>query len=159
MFSMTTEYALRAAVYLSEQREELQTAQQVADATHVPPRYATRVLQLLVESGLATSQRGPTGGFSLSRDPSDVTLLEVVLAVEPVERITSCPLNLPEHEHELCPLHKHMDQIALSVRESLGAVSLKDVMTSTIVPLGISIGGTDARSSASSFDARPRSER
>lgn len=139
MFSMTTEYALRAAVYLSEMQGELQTAGKVAEATKTPVRYASRVLQLLVEGGLATSQRGPTGGFTLSREPNQITLLDVVQAIEPIQRILKCPLDLPEHKHELCPLHKAMDAVASKAESTLGSLTLADVMAQTIVPLGISV--------------------
>lgn len=139
MFSMTTEYALRAAVFLSESRGEVQTAGRVAEATKTPVRYASRVLQLLVEGGLATSQRGPTGGFALSRPPEEITLLDVVQAIEPIQRILKCPLDLPEHQHELCPLHKAMDAVSAKAETTLGALTLADVMAQTIVPLGISI--------------------
>jgi len=140
MFSMTTEYALRAAVFLSESRGDVQTASRVAEATQTPVRYASRVLQLLVESGLATSQRGPTGGFALSRPPAQISLLDVVQAIQPIQRIRECPLGLPEHEMELCPLHKAMDAVAADAEATLGRLTLADVMAQPIVPLGISIG-------------------
>ncbi len=139
MFSMTTEYALRAAVFLSESRGDVQTASRVAEATKTPVRYASRVLQLLVESNLATSQRGPTGGFALAREPEAITLLDVVQAIEPIQRIRECPLGLPEHAQELCPLHKAMDAVASDAEATLGRLTLADVMAEPIVPLGISI--------------------
>ncbi len=139
MFSMTTEYALRAAVFLSEWYGEVQTASRVAEATQTPVRYASRVLQLLVEGGLATSQRGPTGGFALSREPAGITLLDVVQAIEPIQRIRECPLGLVEHADQLCPLHRAMDAVAAKTEATLGALTLADVMTQQVVPLGISI--------------------
>lgn len=144
MFSMTTEYALRAAVYLSEMKGETQTASRVAEATRTPVRYASRVLQLLVEAGLATSQRGPTGGFALAREPRAITLLDVVQAIEPIQRILKCPLDLPEHEHELCPLHKALDAVASNAEQTLGKLTLADVMSQQVVPLGITINGRKA---------------
>ena len=139
MFSMTTEYALRAAVFLSEWHGDVQTAGRVAHATQTPVRYASRVLQLMVEGGLATSQRGPSGGFALAREPSQITLLDVVQAIEPIQRIRHCPLGLAEHADDLCPLHKAMDAVAAKAEATLGSLTLADVMTQRVVPLGISI--------------------
>jgi len=152
MFSMTTEYALRAAVYLSESGSVMRTSQQVAEATRVPVRYMAKVLQLLAEDGLAISQRGPSGGFTLAREPSAITLLDIVQAVEPIKRIRSCPLNLPEHEHQLCPLHRAMDDLAAQAERSLGATTLADVMTEPLVPLGIRINAPRAGTAASEAD-------
>ncbi|MEO0482139.1 MAG: Rrf2 family transcriptional regulator [Planctomycetota bacterium] len=138
MFSMTTEYALRAAVYLGEREGSTQTSQHVAEVTHTPARYAARVLQLLTESGVAHSQRGPSGGFTLARPANEITLLEVVRAIEPMERIKCCPLHLAEHACELCPLHKLMDTVAADAERTLGGVTLADMMQQPLVPLGIS---------------------
>lgn len=138
MFSKTTEYALRAAVYLSEQYPSKKTSVQVAETTHTPVRYAARVLQLLVESELALSTRGPNGGFALSREPDQITLLDVIRSVEPLDRITCCPLDLPEHDKDLCPLHKTMDRVAAAAEGILGDTSLASVMEQPLVPLGLS---------------------
>ncbi len=138
MFSSTTEYALRAAVFLAEVREGYHPAQSVAEATKVSVQYMSKVLKLLVESGVAVSQRGPSGGFALAKPPTQITLLDVVQAVEPVERIMSCPLNLPEHAHELCPLHKAMDDLAVVAQNHLRSKTLAELVQQSIVPLGIS---------------------
>ena len=68
----------------------------------------------------------------------------MVQAVEPVERIRVCPLGLPEHAGELCPLHKAMDDVARTVREMLSAKTLADLVTETVRPLGITIRGRAA---------------
>jgi len=137
MFSMTTEYALRAAVYLGECQGTTQTSHRVAEVTQTPVRYAARVLQILTESGLAHSQRGPTGGLTLARPAEDITLLEVVRAIEPFERITGCPLNLEAHACQLCALHKIMDTVAADAERTLGGVTLADVMQAPVAPLNI----------------------
>ena len=142
MFSRTTEYALRAMALIS-QVEGRATATEIAEQTRVPVRYMSKVLQTLSESGLIESQRGPTGGFWLNRSPEDITLLDVVDCIEPIERITSCPINLPEHCDNLCPLHIALDELAVIAREKLGGTTLASVMDKSIVPLGIKIKGKD----------------
>jgi Rrf2 family transcriptional regulator, nitric oxide-sensitive transcriptional repressor len=144
VFSITTEYALRAAVCLCEGGERFHTSRSVAQSAKVSEQYMSKVLHHLAAAGVAHSQRGPSGGFALSRDPSTITLLDVVQAVEPVERIRVCPLGLPEHAGELCPLHKAMDDVARTVREMLSAKTLADLVTETVRPLGITIRGRAA---------------
>ncbi|MCH7962264.1 MAG: Rrf2 family transcriptional regulator [Planctomycetes bacterium] len=53
------------------------------------------MLRLLARAGIVSSRRGPTGGFYLQRPPESITLLEVIRAVDPFERIRVCPLGLP----------------------------------------------------------------
>lgn len=146
MFSMTTEYALRAAVYLCECSGSVQTSQRVAEATQTPVRYASRVLQLLVEGGVANSQRGPSGGFTLARPSDEITLLDVVQAVEPIQHICECPLKLTEHCERLCPLHTVMEDIATDAEDTLRGKTLADVMSQSLIPLGIQRRGKSNRS-------------
>jgi len=140
LFSRTTEYALRAAVLLS-QTEGRTTATDIAEQTRVPVRYMSKVLQTLSEAGIIESQRGPTGGFWLARPANEITLLDIVDCFTPIHRITKCPIDLPEHEDQLCPLHVQMDALAAIARKQLGAATLASVMDKSIVPLGLTIKG------------------
>ena len=128
LFSQTAEYALRAAVHLAAVEGEPQTNQQIADATRVPAGYLSKVLQALSRAGLVKGQRGLGGGFVLSRSPKEITALEIVNAVDPIIRITECPLGLEEHGTNLCPLHRTLDDAAASVEKALGTASLADIL-------------------------------
>jgi DNA-binding IscR family transcriptional regulator len=70
----------------------------------------------------------------LARTPERITILDVVNAVAPLERIRHCPLGLPSHT-KLCPLHKELDRVYADAEEALGRVSLAKLLRSTIVPL------------------------
>jgi len=101
----------------------------------------SKVLQTLSEAGIIESQRGPTGGFWLSRPAEEITLLDIVDCIAPIQRITKCPIDLPEHEQQLCPLHIAMDDLAAIARKKLGATTLASVMDTSIVPLGLTVKG------------------
>lgn len=138
MFSRTVEYALRAVIHLAHESPRPRTTAQVAAATQVPKDYLVKVLQALAEKGLVKTQRGVGGGVSLTRTPDQLTILDVVNAVEPVERIATCPLNLPNHGANLCPLHRRMDAALAGVEAALRASTLAEVLaetTTTSVPL------------------------
>ncbi len=94
MFSQTVEYALRAVVHLAFNATESQTTEQIARATKVPQAYLSKVLQSLVAAGVVKSQRGIGGGMSLVKKPRELTILEVVNAVDPIQRIKTCPLRV-----------------------------------------------------------------
>ncbi|NUQ01687.1 MAG: Rrf2 family transcriptional regulator, partial [Armatimonadetes bacterium] len=94
MISQTAEYALRAIVCLAAQPEGRLTTPQIAGATRVPAGYLSKVLQLLGRAGLVRSQRGLGGGFVLARPAELISVLDVVNAVDPIQRITGCPLEL-----------------------------------------------------------------
>lgn len=133
MFSQTTEYALRAAVWLAENPGQPQTTQQIAHATQVPPSYLSKVLQALGRAGLVRGSRGIGGGFELSRHASQLSILEVVNGVDPIRRIHTCPLGLESHRVRLCPLHRKMDQALAIIEATLAGTTLADVLNEPAV--------------------------
>ena len=127
MFSQTVEYALRAIVYLAGQ-EEARTTQQIATVTKVPPAYLAKVLQNLSRFDLVKSQRGLHGGFSLGKSPAELTIWSVVQAVEPIQRIRECPLELESHKMKLCPLHKKLDDALAQIELAFSSTSIADIL-------------------------------
>jgi len=137
VFSQTVEYALRAVVYLTSKSPEAQTTDEIARATRVPRAYLSKVLQGLSRGGIVQSQRGLGGGVTLSQSPEELTILQVVNAVEPIERIRSCPLGLAAHGVHLCPLHRRLDSALAMVEKAFASTTLAEVLAepSRSVPL------------------------
>ena len=128
MLSQTVEYALRAMVYLAGFSDEPLPTEQIAEKTKVPPAYLAKVLQNLTRKGLVRSHRGVRGGFSLAQSPEDITVLDVVNAVEPIQRIRTCPLELKSHGVRLCPLHFRMDRAMALVEEAFRQSTLAEIL-------------------------------
>ena len=128
MFSQTLEYALRAVVMLAAKTPEAQTTDQIAKATRVPRAYLSKVVQSLARGGIVQSTRGLGGGVTLSKSPDKLTILEVVNAVEPIERIRSCPLGLKSHGVRLCPLHRRIDDALAMVEAAFAKTTLAEVL-------------------------------
>ncbi|MCW3097835.1 MAG: transcriptional repressor NsrR [Chthonomonadaceae bacterium] len=137
MISQTAEYALRAVAQLCSRPGEAQTTQQIADATHVPMPYLSKVLQALARAGLIHSQRGLHGGITLLRQPETLTVYDVVQAVDPMQRIMTCPLGLEAHGTHLCPLHRRLDDALLLVEQAFRDSTIADLLRepSTSKPL------------------------
>jgi Rrf2 family transcriptional regulator, nitric oxide-sensitive transcriptional repressor len=127
MLSQTVEYALRAVVYLAGEGEA-RTTGQIAEKTRVPTAYLSKVLQGLVRSGIVHSQRGVGGGITLVPEPHELTILDVVNAVEPLQRIVVCPLGLKSHGAKLCALHRRLDDALATVEEAFRQSTLADVL-------------------------------
>lgn len=128
MFSQTVEYALRAVVHLASEAPLCQTTEQIADRTLVPKAYLSKVLQGLIRGGVVRSQRGIGGGITLVKAPDQLTILEVVNAVEPIQRIRHCPLGLGAHGANLCPLHRRLDAALATVESAFRGTTLADVL-------------------------------
>jgi len=128
MFSQTVEYALRATVHLAMNNDRPQKTNQIADATQVPTAYLAKVLRELNRHGLVHSQRGLGGGISLAKSPEEMTILEIVNAVDPVTRIKTCPLQLPSHGVQLCALHRRMDNALAMVESAFAETTLAEIL-------------------------------
>jgi Rrf2 family protein len=128
MFSQTVEYALRAVVYLAGQAPAACTTEDIATATKVPQAYLAKVLQGLVQAGVVRSQRGVGGGMALVKKPRELTILEVVNAVDPIVRIKECPLGLVGHGVRLCPLHRRLDNALATVEKAFRGTTLADIL-------------------------------
>lgn len=128
MFSQTVEYALRAVVFLAHEAPKACTTEQIANATLVPKAYLSKVLQSLARTGIVHSQRGVGGGMTLVKTPAELTILEVVNAVEPIERIKTCPLGLKSHGANLCPLHRRVDNALAMVEQAFASSTLAEVL-------------------------------
>ena len=128
MISQTAEYALRAVVWLASQPDRALGTRQIATAAQVPPGYLSKVLQVLARAGLVTSTPGRSGGFRLARPAEEMTVLDVVDAVDPILRITECPLGLPGHRGVLCPLHRRLDEAAETVQRAFATSTIADLL-------------------------------
>ncbi|MBQ15928.1 MAG: transcriptional regulator [Planctomycetaceae bacterium] len=129
MFSRTVEYALRAIVQLAHVAPDVATTEQISAATQVPEPYLRKVLQALGRAELVTSQRGASGGVRLARGVEDLTILDVVNAVDPIERISRCPLDLKSHGDQLCPLHARIDHALSGIEEAFRNTTLAEVLS------------------------------
>lgn len=128
MFSKTVEYALRAVAHLAYEAPNARTTEQISEATRVKPAYLSKVLQALSRAGIVRSQRGVGGGIALARRPEGLTILEVVNAVDPLQRIKTCPLGLKTHGVRLCPLHRRMDDALATVEAAFAGTTLAEVL-------------------------------
>jgi Rrf2 family protein len=128
MFSQTVEYALRAVVHLADFAPSPRTTEQIAAATLVPKPYLSKVIQALSRANIMKSKRGIGGGVALTRSPAELTILDVVNAVEPIARIRECPLGLKTHGINLCPLHRRMDNAMATVEEAFRRTTLAELL-------------------------------
>jgi len=130
MFSQTAEYAMRAIVWLAEHRdnEKMFGHREISRGTKVPESYLPKILNSLVKADLVVSKRGAGGGFRLSRDPVAISLLQVINAVDPLQRIHSCPLKLKAHKSQLCPVHAKLDATLAEVEKTLANSTIQEVL-------------------------------
>lgn len=129
MISQTVEYALRAIVTIAQHEGQPCTAQQISLLTQVPAPYLSKLMQGLVRAGLTSSQRGRHGGFTLTKEPAEMTIWEVADAVDPLQRIHECPLGIKSHGSTMCPLHLRLDRAMAMVEEEFRNTTIAEVLS------------------------------
>lgn len=130
MLSQTIEYALRAMMHLAALAPgESASSEVISTHTQTPAGYLSKVMRDLVLAELVVSQRGPKGGFALARTPDKISMLDVVNAVDSMQRIHRCPLGNPAHL-KLCPLHQRIDSALDHIEGEFRRTTLAEMLVS-----------------------------
>jgi len=125
------DYGLRGLLYLAKQPTgRLVMAGEIAAAEDMPEYFFSKIFQNLAKAGLLNSFRGSSGGFTLARPPEQITLLDVVEAVEGPLALSKCT-NAPEvcEKSGTCPFHNYWKEAQESLVGILGKYSLADAVT------------------------------
>ena len=128
ILSKTSEYALRAAVFLAQHSDRLIPGHEIGAATQVPEEYLVKVLRRLAAADLVEIRRGVGGGYGLARGPQAITVWDIVAAIDPVAIPNVCPLGLAEHQLRLCPLHATICRVTTDAIEAYSQVTLRDLV-------------------------------
>lgn len=126
--SRTVSYALQATVQLAQAGDRCPVpCSQLAAEGRMPERFLLQVLRSLVAHGILESTRGVDGGYSLSRSAEDVSLLEVIEAIEgPL--VSSLPVTDGLPEYCKTRLQQALRKVTDSMREELATIRLAHLL-------------------------------
>lgn len=108
MFSKSTQYALRAVLYLAVHTdvEHKANVKDIAQALDIPGPFLAKLLQQLSKNRLVSSTKGPFGGFYLSKENLNAPLLNIINCIDGEETFYNCILGFPVcSSANPCPLH------------------------------------------------------
>jgi Rrf2 family transcriptional regulator, iron-sulfur cluster assembly transcription factor len=126
-----TDYALRAAVELADRfgREPVAT-KQIADRRKIPYQLACKLLQRLHNAGIVKSTMGPAGGFTLGRNPSRITVRQVVEAVQGPVRLSRCLVSKSFCGlSRCCPINPELGRLQIKINAFLDGLTLQQLTT------------------------------
>ena len=124
------DYAIRAMLHLARSDEATVSGAAIAHETQIPVRFVGQVMGDLARSGLVTARIGRRGGYRLSRSAADISLLEIVEAVEGDARRKTCVLSQRACTYEAaCDVHEFFAEaqnalIARLAQSTLAAAAL-----------------------------------
>jgi Rrf2 family protein len=110
LLSKTSIYGIRAALYVAslENKQKYVPIRQISQDLKISFHFLTKILQTLTQHKIMTSYRGPNGGVTFARPPSEITLMDMVAAIESPDFFGGCIMELPGcGEQNPCPLHDY----------------------------------------------------
>ena len=125
--SKMTDYAILVMAELARDGEML-SAHALAERVHIEVPTASKVLKLLAGEGLLESYRGANGGYSVNRLSGDISVAEVIAAIEGPIAMTECSVEegLCSQE-DSCGLRGNWQRISIAVAQALQEVSLAEM--------------------------------
>jgi len=139
-FTKRADYGLMAIYFIASQGDDVAvSAKRIAEEFHIPPERLAKILQRLAKKKLIASHNGPKGGYVLTRHPSEITVGQVVRALEGPLSVVSCM-----SEHDDCPqfarcnLRRPVQKIQASITHVLDSMTLAELAAEhpvTMTPL------------------------
>jgi Rrf2 family iron-sulfur cluster assembly transcriptional regulator len=109
--------------------EEPILAKQIAGALSIPREFLNKVMQILVKAGFLHSIKGPAGGFVLAKDPKEITIFDIIKAIDGTDWFDTCILRVgPCDSQNPCALHDYWVKIKNQIRALLDHESLADLV-------------------------------
>ena len=131
--SAKADYAMRATLELAAATELPVKGEQIADAQDIPLKFLENILIDLRHSGIVVSQRGPDGGYRLDRAPEDITVADVIRAVDgPLAAVRGGRPESTEYNGPAENLQVVWIALRASLRDVLEEVTLADIVDGSI---------------------------
>lgn len=135
-FSSPTEHAIRALTELvcrspAKHREGRIMVEELVAGTDLPKDFIAKIFQRLARSEILVSTKGRNGGFALAKPATEITLLEIVEALEGPMAMDKCVVGLAKcNDHMPCPQHDLYKPIRIRLKDYLRTTTLADMAAS-----------------------------
>jgi len=135
MLSNSCRYGIRAVIYLAgKPLGKAKTGiKQISKDLDLPTPFLAKILQQLAKQKIMISSKGPHGGFSLLADPSVITLLDIVKAIDGDEIFTSCIMHNEtcksvNRNKKPCPIHDDYSRVRNSIIKLFKNRTIADIV-------------------------------
>jgi Rrf2 family protein len=132
ILSRASEYGIQALLFLAGKPPgRFVTVREIARGARVSAPFLSKVLGQLAAHGLLASLKGPRGGVRLARPAKEITVLDVVEAIDGLGFLRQCVIGLPRCSSEApCPLHSMWGPLREEIRTMFSGRSVEELMRS-----------------------------
>lgn len=134
--SKLTDYAIVVMSEMGRRPDATHTVAQLAERTGVPAPTVAKLMKSLAPAGLMRSQRGASGGYVLASPPAEITVADIVVALDGPIALTACVDGADDQcgVESLCPMRGGWEKINTAIRAALESVTLADMMAPAWTP-------------------------
>jgi len=130
LFTKASDYAVRILCYLANTDEPVCRTHSIADGTGIPESFLAKILGQLSRAGFVRSHRGAHGGFQIARSGREITMLDVVEAVDGPVAVNLCRGREPCEYQSQCPIESAWNEAESALRASLRAHTIDELADS-----------------------------
>ncbi|MCB0713746.1 MAG: Rrf2 family transcriptional regulator [Ignavibacteriae bacterium] len=133
--SKACEYGIRGVLHVATvgREEQYLPVREVAGYLNISYHFLAKIVQTLIQEGILNSYRGPNGGVSLARPADEITLMDIIEAIDGGDFFHECVLGLPGcGEMKPCPLHNWWKGIREEFVASFSETTVAQLGDSTI---------------------------
>ena len=135
-FTKRADYGLMAIHYIAVHDElGAVSTKRIAEEFAIPSELLAKILQTLARHGLITSQNGPKGGYALARRPSEITVGDVIRALEGPINIVDCLETNECPQITRCNLRRPVQKIQTAITHMLDGMSLAELQSEDVPEL------------------------
>jgi Rrf2 family protein len=135
-FTKRADYGLMAIHYIAVHDDlGAVSAKRIAEEFSIPQELMAKILQRLAKERLIVSQNGPKGGYVLTRRPAEISLGEVIRALEGPISIVSCLEDDECPQMERCSLRRPVKKIQVAITQMLDSMTLAELTTDDVPEL------------------------
>ena len=131
-FTKRADYGLMAIHYIAIHDEGAVSAKRIAEEFSIPQELLAKILQRLAKQRLIVSQNGPKGGYVLSRRAAEISVGEVIRALEWPINIVSCLEDSACPQMERCSLRRPVKKLQVAITQMLDTMSLAELTTEDV---------------------------
>jgi Rrf2 family transcriptional regulator, iron-sulfur cluster assembly transcription factor len=135
MLSNSCRYGIRAVIYLASQPivNGKTGIKKISNDLDLPTPFLAKILQQLAKQKILSSSKGPHGGFSLMKDPRNITLLDIVNTIDGYDIFSNCVMHKgtcggDNNEMRHCPLHEDYEKTRLDLIKLFSYKTIYDLV-------------------------------
>lgn len=126
MITRETDYGIRCVIHLASTRDELTNVEKISTKQKIPKAFTAKILQKLVKANIVKSTKGIGGGFALAKDPSNISLFEIVSALQSPMEANICVIDRSQCErNSYCSVHPVWVELQETLKEKLSSYTIQ----------------------------------